>query len=117
MKKFAKITAVALVVVLTVALLAACGYSSDPDKAAKALEKKGYTVVVVPNVTTLGNILSTVTATKPSEVIVITYYTDAAAAKEYWNSDVCKKLRENAKDNEDYSIKRSGNQIITVTAK
>ena len=44
MKKFAKIMAVLLVSVMTLAVLVACGYPSDPDKAKEKLENDGYII-------------------------------------------------------------------------
>ena len=65
MKKFAKITAVALVAVLALAVLVACGPASSPDKAEKALKSNEY---VVTNVKGSGytGLTAVVTGTKVS---------------------------------------------------
>lgn len=45
MKKFAKIAALVMVAVMSLALLVACGPASDPDKAEKAMKDNGYNPV------------------------------------------------------------------------
>lgn len=45
MKKFAQITALALIVVLSLAVLISCGPASDPNKAEAALKENGYAPV------------------------------------------------------------------------
>lgn len=72
MKKFAKIAAVALVVVLSLAAFVACGPNSDPEKAISALKKNGYTAAkddtVIPAALRLLGVKvdSVVTGTKTS---------------------------------------------------
>ncbi len=45
MKKFAKVMAIALIAVLSLAVLVSCGPASDPDKAEAALKENGYAPV------------------------------------------------------------------------
>ncbi len=45
MKKFAKVMALALIAVLSLAVLVSCGPASDPDKAEAALKENGYAPV------------------------------------------------------------------------
>ena len=117
MKKFAKITAVALVAIMALAVLVACGYPSDPDKAKEKLEKQGYEVAVVKNPTSLGNVTATVTGIKSDEgkitTIAITYYKDADSAKEAYEK-AKKTLDDAKKEDKDIngSVSRSGNQVI-----
>ena len=124
MKKFAKITAVALVVVMVMALLVACGYNSDPKKAEADLKKQGYDALYVPNPLTVGNVEGTLTATKKdgnkTTTIVVTYYRDADAAKSAYED--AKANLEKAKDyNKEHNIKatvsRAGVQVISKSVK
>ena len=127
MKKFAKITAVVLVAVMALALLVACGPASDPKKAAKALEDKGYAVVAVVgadgaliqaglDVTAkaagleAGDIIATVTATNGDEGISITYFKNASAAKTFWD-----KNSGEIEKKDGWVTKRSGSMIYTGT--
>ena len=122
MKKFAKITAVALVAIMALAVLVACGYPSDPDKAKAQLDKQGYTTVLLKNPTSIGSVTATLTATKNEEktitVITITYYDDANAAKSAYNSkksEVDKRKGINKENCIKETISRAGNQIINKT--
>lgn len=105
MKKFVTILAMVLVAVMSLSLLAACGYPDDPDKAAAQLEKKGYTVRVSKSSSDQSDVTATVTATKTNfkledmfemdvedfvlEGVIITYFRTADLAKE--NMDAAKK--------------------------
>ena len=120
MKKFAKITAVALVAVLALMALVACGYNSDPKKAKANLEKQGYEVTLLENPTSIGDVTATINATKKDDGklynVFIVYYKDADAAKEAFNGmkDTNEKAKEEAKKNGNkYSCNRYGNQIVT----
>ena len=127
MKKFAKVMAVALVAVLALAALVACGPASKPEKAAAALKDKGYAVEsVIGSESTLkqaaldivakaagleaGDITATVTATNGNEGISITYFKNASAAKTFWE-----KNKDNVVDKEGWVTKLSGSMIYTGT--
>lgn len=74
MKKFVKVMSVAIIVVLALALLAACGGSVDSYKA--KLEKKGYTVVANDKDGVKGLV-----ASKGDDMVTIAIYDSADAAK------------------------------------
>ena len=136
MKKFAKIMAVALVAVMALAVLVACGPATDPKKAAEALEKKEYVVTATIGADSTvkqaaldvqaiamglkaGDIIATVIATNGEEGITITYFKDASVAKGYWNDhkEDIEKLQEQAKEKEqDLVIKLSGSMIYQGTS-
>ena len=121
MKKFAKITAVVLVLVMALALLAACGYPNDPEDAKVKLEKQGYKVVYVSGDGI--NKYATLTATKKDDdgnrtTIILTYYTTKDRAKEAYDKE--KENLEKIKDtNEKNGIKttvtRYGDQVEVKT--
>ena len=127
MKKFAKIMAVALVAVLTIAALVACGPASKPDKAVAALKENGYAVVSVIGADSsakqlildgiakaaglqAGDIIATVEATNGNEGISITYFKSASVAKSYWNANKDKMV-----EKEGWVNKLSGSMIYTGT--
>ena len=96
MKKFGKIIALSIAVIMCVALLVACAPNSDPDKAKKALEDNGDAVTKVsPNVSVGSleinlnkDVDCIVSGTKiendKAEHVTIYYYTSAKAASEAW---------------------------------
>ena len=111
MKKFAKITAVVLVAVMALALLVACGPASDPDKAKKALEDNGYTVVNLP-AGGIAGIKAIVSGTKGllsgnAQTITIYYFNDAESANNAW---------EEIKDKSDWVVAKSGAMIYYGTS-
>ena len=127
MKKFAKIMAVALVAVLALAALVACGPASKPDKAAAALKKNGYAVEsVIGSESTLkqtaldmiakaagleaGDITATVTATNGDDGINITYFKNASVAKSYWEANKDKVVQK-----EGWVTKLSGSMLYSGT--
>ena len=84
MKKFAKVMAVALVAVLAIALLAACGglnIPDDPAECEKYLKDQGYSAVQLVE---MGEGEALVTGLKATEKtyssISVYYYADEAAA-------------------------------------
>ena len=120
MKKFAKITAVALVAVMVLAALVACGPAADPDKAVSALKSNDY---VAGKVTTGGysGMVAMVTGTKGLltgnlQTITIYYFESTSAANDAWEkikSDSDKDKEKN-KDS-DWVCKKSGKVIYFGT--
>ena len=130
MKKFARIMAVALVAVLALAALVACGPASDPEKAAAALKENGYAVASVIGSDSVagkvaqatldaiaiaagleaGDITATVTATNGNEGISITYFKSASAAKTFWD-----KNKDSIEKKDGWVTKISGSMIYTGT--
>ena len=130
MKKFAKITALVLVAVMALALLVACGPASKPEKAAQALEKKGYKVAsVIPDDSATGklaqasldviakaagleegDIVATVTASNGEEGISITYFKNASVAKKYWD-----KNKDKVEKKEGWTVAQSGAMVYMGT--
>ncbi|MCH5152836.1 MAG: hypothetical protein J1F68_02605 [Clostridiales bacterium] len=131
MKKFAKIMAVALVAVMALAVLVACGPNSDPDKAIAALKKNEYTAakdtLIVPialkglGVNGVDCAVSGSKTVKDGdksklETVTIVYFADAAAAK-----DAFSKVEEYANDqnkdkDSDWTVKQSGAMIYWGTS-
>ena len=100
MKKFAKIAALALVVVMSLAMLVACAPNSNPDKALEALKKNGYTAAkdanVVPAALTLVGVKgvdTVISGTKSSgegddakvDHVTVIYFASADQAKAAWD--------------------------------
>ena len=127
MKKFAKIMAIALVAVMALAVLVACGPNSNPEKAAKALKDKKYVVTSVIGADGKlvqagldaiakaagleeGDIIATVTATNGEEGISITYFKNASVAGKYW-----KENKDKIEDKDGWVTKKSGSIIYTGT--
>ena len=119
MKKFAKITAVALIAIMALAVLVACGPASSPDKAEKALKSNDY---VVTNVKGSGytGLTAVVTGTKVSlsdpQFIMIYYFESASAANDAWESiksDAEK--NSNKKNDSDWVVAKSGKLIYFGT--
>ena len=119
MKKFAKITAVVLVAVMALALLVACGPASDPDKAKKALEDNGYTVVNLP-AGGIAGIKAIVSGTKGllsgnAQTITIYYFNDAESANNAWE-EIKDKSDKESKDKSDWVVAKSGAMIYYGTS-
>ena len=145
MKKFVKIMAVALVAVMAIAVLASCGGgapNSDPKKAISALQKNGYetslSFVAADGViakaacdaagATLGvkegECIAMVVGMKleseddeDGEMIMIYYFSSAAIAKDVWESEAFKAIREEALEDapEDAVVNISGAMIFIGT--
>lgn len=138
MKKFAKVMAVALVAVMALAVLVACGPASDPEKAAKALKDNGYTVAsvigsdstegklaqasldVVAKAMGLkaGDLVASVTGTKGEDGIMIYYFKSAKVARDYWNDhkeDIEKQKKEAKEEGQDLVINISGSVVYSGT--
>ena len=109
MKKFAKIAALALVVVMSLAMLVACAPNSNPDKALEALKKNGYTAVKTGAL--LDGASSKVSGFKVSsgddgtkgDYVVIYYFESSAKAK-----DSCDKVKSYFEDDQ----KKYDNMVI-----
>ena len=122
MKKFAQITAVALVAVLALTLLVACGYPSDPKKAEEKMEKQGYAAVYVPNVLPVGGVTGVLTGTKKEEgkvtTVVVTYYENSDSAKSAYKDEKAaadKNKDSNKEKGIKVSVSVSGSQVIVKT--
>lgn len=130
MKKFAKIAALALVVVMSLAMLVACAPNSNPDKALEALKKNGYTAAkdanVVPAALTLVGVKgvdTVISGTKSSgegddakvDHVTVIYFASADQAKTAW--DKVKSYAEKDKDSKDsdWTITQSGKMIYYGT--
>ena len=124
MKKFAKITAVVLVAVMALALLTACGYNSDPEKATEQLKKQGYDAAYVPNLLTVGDTEGVLTASKKdgnkTTAIVVTYYRSTDAAKSAYDNakaSLEKRKDSNKENNIKETVSRAGVQVISKIVK
>ena len=132
MKKFARIMAVALVAVLALAVLAACGPAADPDKALAALKKNGYTSVKTTGAVSLGvteallgaergDLEAIVSGSKTDDndklqTITIYYFKDAAAANKCWEKAQSESNKDKDKDKEsDWVCQKSGKIIYYGT--
>ncbi len=130
MKKFAKIAALALVVVMSLAMLVACAPNSNPDKAIEALKKNGYTAAkdenVVPAALTLVGVKgvdTVISGTKSTgegdkakvDHVTVIYFASADQAKTAW--DKVKSYAEKDKDSKesDWTITQSGKMIYYGT--
>lgn len=128
MKKFAKIAALALVVVMSLAMLVACAPNSNPDKAIEALKKNGYTAAkdtALSKAMQLAGIEvnAIVSGTKTSgegdnaklDHVTIVYFDNADAAKNAW--DKVKSFAEKDKDSKDsdWTMAQSGKIIYYGT--
>ena len=126
MKKFVQIMAVALVAVMALGVLVACGYSDDPDKAAEQLEKKGYEMHVSKNPSGDADVVAVVMASKSNfdledifevdvediviEFVVITYFKSADLAKEGMEA-----AEENLdSDAQGVKVSRQGSKIVVT---
>ena len=123
MKKTIKLTALALVLVLSVLTLASCiPPNMDPDKAIESLKENDYTAVhddtVIPLVLKLAGVKGiedVVTGTAyvedKFEHVTIIYFEDADAAKAAW--DDVKEYAEDDKNEEDtdWTIAKFGKMI------
>ena len=130
MKKFPKIAALALVVVMSLAMLVACAPNSNPDKALEALKKNGYTAAkdanVVPAALTLVGVKgvdTVISGTKSSgegddakvDHVTVIYFASADQAKAAW--DKVKSYAEKDEDSKDsdWTITQSGKMIYYGT--
>ncbi|MBQ9784375.1 MAG: hypothetical protein IJW29_02635 [Clostridia bacterium] len=103
MKKFTKILALTLVVIMSVLTLVACATpAKEPKDAKKALEDNDYTVSLteLDEATDDGEIAMLSAYNKDGEYIMIVWYEDAKSAKESYN-DLKEELKEQEEDLEE----------------
>ena len=126
MKKFARIICLALVTVMLVCSLASCmGPKKDPDKAEKALEKKGYEVSVIDTDALLPDgVEAILNAHKGSgddgERVAIYYFETAKDAKEFYDEskDKLEEMKEAYKDEDiKFVYGKSGKVVYAGTKK
>ncbi len=131
-KKIISVISVALVAVVLVAALVACGPASNPDKALSALKDNGYTAAkddtVVPAALTLLGVKGidcVVSGTNVSdesvESVTIVYFTSSDAANEAWSTVRKYATEKNSSDNKgdpdtDFVINKSGKMIYYGTS-
>ena len=131
MKKLTSIFALALVCILSVALLCACAPNSDPDKAVASLKKNEYsaakdTKLIPAALTVLGvkGVDCAVSGTKvvgegenaKTEHVTIVYFLSADAANSAWETmqEYAQKEDSDSKDS-DWTIAKSGKMIYWGT--
>lgn len=106
MKNFAKITAVLMLVVMSMALLVSCGPATNPDKAVECLKNNEYAAVKLSGAVSTGavalllglkgeDVTAIVTGSKvddngDAQGVFVIYFKDAATA-----NSVMKKAQEN----------------------
>lgn len=106
MKKFTKVLALTLVVIMSVLTLVACATpAKDPKDAEKALKDNKYTVnlVELDEATKDGEIAMLTAYNKDDEYITIVWYEDAKSAKEAYNDakEELKEMKEELEENKD----------------
>jgi hypothetical protein len=127
MKKFARIIALALVMVMSVAMLASCGApNKDPEKALAALKENEYVALKSEGLAVAGLALAGIkgvdcvvsgsaTIDDKFETVTILYFTSKDAANEAWED--AQKYADGEKDSkaEDWVCKKSGAMIYFGT--
>ena len=129
MKKFAKVMAVVLVAVMSLALLVACGPNADPDKAVASLKKNEYAAgkdtLLAGTLKALGvaDIDAVVKGTKSVkgddnktkiETVTIVYFKDSKAAEAAWEK--LEKYADDQKgDSKDWTVGQTGALIYWGT--
>ena len=120
MKKLVKISALALVLIMMVAVFASCAApAKDPKDAKKALEDAGYEVTLIDGdmaamigVKGLEAAIMAYSEENEDDGVFIYYFEDKDAANEAWE-DIEKEVEELKKANEDveFIVKKSGTMI------
>lgn len=127
MKKTIKLIALALVLTLSVVMLASCfGPNADPEKAAAKLKENGYIVshdesglsaffggFDVKDVTDVVS-ASAMMGTNYEHVTII-YFEDTEAANDAWEDVKEKAEKDDKKEDEDWVIKKFGSMIYYGT--
>ena len=119
MKKFTRILALTLVLIMSVALFASCAApNKDPEKAKEALEKNDYEVLLVDKgLDALYKGLEAYLAAADEEDengLMVYYFESADAANEAWD-DMQDEIEEMKKEEEDLIAKKSGKMIYIGT--
>ena len=128
MKKFTKVLALTLVLVMSVVMLASCGGpNADPDKALEALKDNEYTAgkdsTIIPTALALLGVKDidcvvsgTAKIDDETEHVTIIYFDDKDAAEAAWEK--VQEYAEDKKDDEDsdWVIKKSGAMIYYGTS-
>ena len=119
MKKFTKILALTLVLIMSVALFASCAApNKDPEKAKEALEKADYEVLRLDEgLDVLYEGLEAYLMAEDEdgeEGIIIYYFKDSATAKDAWE-EVEKEVEEMKEEEPDLIAKLSGKMIYIGT--
>lgn len=120
MKKLVKISALALVLIMMVAVFASCAApAKDPKDAKNALEDAGYEVTLIDGdmaaAVGVKGLEAAIMAFDPEnddEGVFIYYFEDKDAANDAWE-DIEKEVEELQKENEDveFVLKKSGTMI------
>ncbi|MBQ9132737.1 MAG: hypothetical protein IJX62_09775 [Clostridia bacterium] len=127
MKKFIRMIALSLVLVMSVVMLASCGApNSDPDKALEALKENEYVAVKSEALAVAGLALAGIknvdcvvsgsaTIDDKFETVTILYFTSKDAANDAWEK--AQKYADDEKDSkaEDWVCKKSGAMIYFGT--
>lgn len=123
MKKLVKVTAVALVAVMALTLLVACGPASNPDKALAALKENGYTATKI-SAGSYEGLTAVVTGTKglfsalfggdDVQFITIFYFESSKAANDAWDAIKAESNKEQL-DGSDWVVEKSGSMIYYGT--
>lgn len=119
MKKFTRILALTLVLIMSVALFASCAApNKDPEKAKEALEDADYEVLLLDEgLDAFYEGLEAYLMAEDEdgeEVIIIYYFKDSAAAKDAWE-EVEKEVEEMKEEEPDLIAKQSGKMIYIGT--
>lgn len=138
MKKFTKIMALTLIVIMSVMTLAACAKpAKDPEDAKKALEDNGYTVVLIDEEALLEDDMEAALSAyskDEKDFIAIVWYKDSDAAKKAYDEakDELQDLKDELEKNKDelgddykesketldnYVVGKSGNMVWTASSK
>ena len=122
MKKFTRILALTLVLVMSVAMFASCAApNKDPKKAKEALEKNDYTIALFVEgeeaeaagaVMKLEKLTGLISASKDKDLVEIFYFEDAAAADAAL--DTIQELSDKAGN--EVKVKKSGSMVYYGTA-
>ncbi len=134
MKKFTKILALSLALIMSVMMLASCAIfgakpAKDPEKAKDALKDNDYNVQLIDDKDALegyaemnecGKLTAVVVgANEDEEFISILYFEDASDAKKAYedSKEELKEMQEEDDDYKDYVCGRSGKMVWMASSK